>query len=103
MQQADQFVTPFAVGLLALLGIEFLILNRVVMFVEPHHRRTLIRRIVRHKQVTAIPDKNARRSKESVRLEDLLDRAVEPSLPIGGRHVADELPQKILIAGVVRV
>ncbi len=99
MQQADQFVATFAVGFFALLGAELLILHRMIVLVEPHHHRALILRVVWHKQIAAIANKNTRRIKEPIGLEAPLDSPIEPSLPIGGRNIPDEFAQEVLITG----
>jgi hypothetical protein len=59
MQQTDQLVTTFPVGLFALLGGQFLILDRMIVLSEPHHHRTFVGRVVGDKEVTAVTDENA--------------------------------------------
>ena len=87
MQQTDPFVAALPMRALALLGAEFLIIDRVVVLVEPQHDTALIGRVVRDKEAGAIPDENALGIKETVSLKHLLDRAVEPLQPGGSRHV----------------
>jgi hypothetical protein len=44
---------------LALLGGQFLILDRMIVLSEPHHHRTFVGRVVGDKEVTAVTDENA--------------------------------------------
>jgi len=86
-------------GLLALRGVELFVIDRMVVLIKPEHHRALISRVVRHEQVTAIPDEHPLRIKEPVGLEDFLDRSVEPLLPLGRGHILHELAQGVLVTG----
>jgi hypothetical protein len=69
------------------------------VLVEPEHHRSLVRRVVRHEQIAAVPDEHPRRIKEALPREDRLHRPVEPVLPLRGRHVPHVLPHHVLITG----
>ena len=86
-------------GLLALRRAELLVIDRVVVCIKPPHHRAFVGRVVRHEEVTAVPEEHARRIEESVALKGFLHRPVEPPLPLGRGHVLHELAHGVLVAG----
>ena len=91
MDQTDEFVAAFPMGLFSLLGAEFIVIHRVIVLIKPQHHRLFIGRIVGPKQIAAIADENSLRIEKSIPLENLLAPIIEPLEPMLRGHVLDGL------------
>src|ERR1017187_4061244 len=85
--------------LFAVLGTELVVVHRVVVFVKPHHHRTLVRRIVRHKQIGGVGHENPAGVEKAIFLEGRLHRSVEPLLPALPGDILDRFAQGVVVAG----
>jgi hypothetical protein len=80
MQETDQIVPTMPGAASSLLGREFLSLPRVMVFIKQHSRRAFIARVVRHKEIGGIPDKNPLAIESMMLFEDPDHLPIEPRL-----------------------
>src|SRR5205814_1248348 len=98
VEQADPFVAALPMCVAALLRTQFVIIDRMIMLIKPHHHASLVSRIIRDEEVGSVANKNSGRIKKAVGLEKMLDGGVKPLQPLSGGHILEGFAQRVLVA-----